>query len=496
MMKVYDKLIKPIKEVNYLRAENVDRYRLIMRYFFLEYEKIHYWLHKEDVYNEIHQLEGYEDYTLDLCQQDLKMLTEWGNLTANQDSNKVKTIEDFKNKQYRYQLSEYSVEIERLTLKLENLEIEGASLEPTLLERIYQQLLQTPQMKYKENQEIHGWLNLLMNDFIRLNQNYQDYIKTLNSAKAEELMKTTEFLLYKDKIVMYLRTFVIVMQEKGTLIAEILMSINQDELDDLFKKAAHYELSIPRLGFDLSYEAVYQNFKEKWFNLYQWFVGHDGINEVEHLYDLSNEIIRKMTRYAQQIAEMLNRGSNRKEQYMHIAQLFESCQDIYEAHNMSAYVFGVENILHLKGIEHRTSEDIDMGVYQEKPKHLLFDAHSKIVRKKTIRQPAKDYSKEKEQERLKLEKRLAIQMDKVNFLIENHQIDFKELPKVDSFTRKTLLSWLSKALSQEDKTSKTDDGRIYSIDLSLKDELCTLYSDDGDFIMPHFIIKFKENKHG
>ena len=494
-MKVYDKLVKPIKEVRYLQAENVDRYRLIMRYFFLEYEKIHYWLHKEDVYNEIHQLPGYEDYTLDLCQQDLKQLVEWGNLTANQDSNKVKTIEDFKNKQYRYQLSEYSVEIERLTLKLENLEIEGASLEPTLLERIYQQLLQTPQMKYKEDQEIHGWMNMLMNDFIRLNQNYQDYIKTLNSAKAEELMKTTEFLLYKDKIIMYLRTFVIVMQEKGTLIASVLKEINQEELDFLFFFFSHYELSILRLGFDLSYEVVFQNFREKWFNLYQWFVGHDGVNEVEHLYDLSNEIIRKMTRYAQQIAEMLNRGSNRKEQYIHIGELFKECRDINEAHNMASYVFGVEGMLHLKYISPRTSDDIDQGVYQEKSTHLKFDGHSKIVRKKTIRQPAKDYSVEKKLERLKIEKQLEKQMNKINELIVDNKIDFKDLPKLDSFSRKTLLNWLSKALGQEDKTSKTDDGRIYYLDLKYKDELCTLHSDDGDFIMPHFVINFKETDH-
>lgn len=32
-MKINEKLTKPITEVNYLRAENVDRYRVIIRYF-------------------------------------------------------------------------------------------------------------------------------------------------------------------------------------------------------------------------------------------------------------------------------------------------------------------------------------------------------------------------------------------------------------------------------------------------------------------------------
>ena len=197
-MKVTEKLLKPITEVNYLRAENVDRYRLIMRFFFLEYEKIHYWLHKEDIFEEIRRIPGYASYTLDLCQQDLQALVNWGNLTALQDSNKVRTIQDFKNKKFRYQLTEYAVEIERMIIRLEHLEVEGASLEPTLLERIYKQLSEIEIIIHQEQVDVHGWLTLLMNDFVRLNQNYQDYIKTLNSARAEELMKSTEFLALSD----------------------------------------------------------------------------------------------------------------------------------------------------------------------------------------------------------------------------------------------------------------------------------------------------------
>lgn len=49
-----------------------------------------------------------------------------------QDSGKATTYKEFKNKKFRYQMSEYSVEIERLTLRLENLEVEGASLQPSL----------------------------------------------------------------------------------------------------------------------------------------------------------------------------------------------------------------------------------------------------------------------------------------------------------------------------------------------------------------------------
>ena len=46
-MQVSDKLIKPLTEAKYLNADNVSRYRCIMRIFFEHYEKLKYWLYQE-----------------------------------------------------------------------------------------------------------------------------------------------------------------------------------------------------------------------------------------------------------------------------------------------------------------------------------------------------------------------------------------------------------------------------------------------------------------
>ena len=84
-------------------------------------------------------------------------------------------------------MSEYSVEIERLVVRLENLFIEGASLEPTLLERIRLSIQRFPEMAELDEISVYTWWNDLNNDFVRLNQNYQDYMRDLNSVKAEEM---------------------------------------------------------------------------------------------------------------------------------------------------------------------------------------------------------------------------------------------------------------------------------------------------------------------
>ena len=135
-MQLSDKLTKPLTEVKYLNADNVSRYRCIMRIFFENYERLKYWLYQDEVYTEMLKNPLWQDYKPEQCQQDLTMLTEWKNLNTIQDTRNITSIEEFKNKKYRYQMSEYSVEIERLVIRLENLLIEGSSLEPTLLERI------------------------------------------------------------------------------------------------------------------------------------------------------------------------------------------------------------------------------------------------------------------------------------------------------------------------------------------------------------------------
>lgn len=169
-MQVTEKLTKALTEVKYLNADNVSRYRCIMRIFFENYEKLKYWLYQEEIYDQMKEDPFFADYRIEQCQQDLAMLVEWKNLNTIQDTRKVASIEEFKNKKYRYQMSEYSVEIERLVLRLENLFVEGSSLEPTLLERIRRNVNRFEEMSKEgiDTDTVYTWWNDLNNDFIRL----------------------------------------------------------------------------------------------------------------------------------------------------------------------------------------------------------------------------------------------------------------------------------------------------------------------------------------
>lgn len=494
-MELSDKLLKPIKETAYLTAENVRRYRVILRYFYIQYEKIKYWMEQEEIYQELRSHTEFSDYTGDQCRQDLDSLVNWGNLLTMQDTKKVTSIEAFKNRQYRYQLSEYSVEIERMTLRLEKLFVEGASLEPTLLEKIKNEISKMADMTGKPALEVYGWWNDLNNDFIRLNQNYQDYMRDLNSTKAEELMKTTQFLLYKDRLIEYLRSFIKGMQLNVGAIEEQIRRITPEQREIIFRKVVEYEMAIPRLDTEVNEHELYEKAQGRFGSMRDWFVEHEGApSEASRLFDMTNESIRRITRYATQISEQFTSGANRKEEYKKLCSIFMKCKDLSEAHRLSAMVFGVEKPFHLKGDFERVTDSINSGVYEEEPFTLEIIPRVREYREKTERSYIREYKAEKEQAKQEAIAEMEREKEMMQGFLVDDKIQFNQLPLLTPKARNVLLLWLSRAL-EGDNRGKTEDGREYYVENPKTDSKCTLLCEDGSFEMPAFILVFEKESN-
>lgn len=492
-MQVSDKLTKTLTEVKYLNADNVDRYRCIMRIFFDNYEKLRYWLYQEEVYDEMIKDPYFANYRMEQCQQDLAMLTEWKNLNTIQDTRKVSSIEEFKNKKFRYQMSEYSVEIERLVIRLENLFIEGASLEPTLLERIRNNIERFEFMEEQDQNTVYTWWGDLNNDFVRLNQNYQDYIRDLNSVKAEQMMQTKEFLVFKDRLIEYLRNFIKGLQRNVGAIDEELRAITTECKERVFEKVIEYELQIPRMDVEISRTQIEDRVKGKYQSIYDWFASENGDeNEAAKLFDATNDIIRRITRYAAQLSEKNAMGANRREEYRKVAEIFMKCKDMEEAHKLSAMVFGMEQPFHLKADLVRNSDSMNLSVYEERPLDVRLKPRVRTYREKMNRTAITELAEDKHRARQEFITRQLEDRNKLRSLEQDGQIDFGQLPVIEPHIREILLKWMSYALEDADLAGRTEDGRNYHLDDSKATEKCVLHCEDGNMTMPHFCIVFEE----
>lgn len=487
-------ITKTIEESRYLATENTWRYRTIVRTIYKSYNKMKYWLYKEDIFFELKNYEEFESYTLDNLKNDLDALVNWGNLNAMADTTKVNSIEEFKNREFRYQLSPVTIEFERMLINLEHMKIENsATLESALVER-FRNLLEdykTP----KEDKKLYEWWKELNISFQNLNRNYQDYISKFYSPKNDEVMKTTEFLIFKEGFVKYLREFIRTLQLNSFAIRDIFNEINEEEFEELIGRVFTYEKKIQSLDI-LMDEAEYKELNlGRIQSMKDWFIPINGKTAlVDQLISNTNEVIRKITRYAASIADKKNNNANRKEEYKKIAKFFNECEDIKDAHKLSAVVFGASNIIKILAKEERETESINSSIYEEVPREYIIKPRIRNYREKIIKNPIIDKKAEKEEKMKKVLERRESEQKIVKKYIENGEIDFERLPIIPSQDRNLLLRLISKGQNKKRNWNTGEINMEYKVLIVEPEKTISLHCEDGVLRMPHYKIIINQEK--
>ena len=477
-MEITDKLTKSISETAYLTKENTKRYRPILRFFYLQNQKMNFMLYKEDVFNEFAGKQGFEDYTLEQCDSDLTTLTEWKNLIAIQDTSVAYTLEEFKNKKYRYQLSDFAVKIESLVIELENLHIEGASLEPTLIERIKEGIAQINSIVNENETKVNGWWENLNADFKRLNDNYQGYIKSFYNIRMEEIAQSSKFIARKNDLVLYLREFIKALQDNSYHIEKILREVKPEIENKILEK-------------ELPEQEMRDRNSGKWKNIKRWFIGDEKRDsEVHNIEEKTSEIIRKITRIANQIAESRGNINSRKAEYKKICEMFCNTNNMEEAHKLSSLVFGMENTRHMKGNFERETDNINSSILDEKKIEIEVKPRIRAFKERKDRTIIEDKSEIK---RLKIEEYLKQREEERKLIrryIINGKIVIKDLPEIEPVVRKSVLKWVSQANQTETKTTITEYGEKVQLVIPKNGERCTLKCTDGVLNMPAYELLF------
>ena len=485
---------EPIYETSYLSVPNASVYRNIMRVFYREYERMNFKLYKEDIFRILKLDERFADYSMEQLVVDLEALVRWKNLTPIQDPGRVYTIADYKNKQYQYTMSEYAVEIERLTVRLENIFLESGNLSTNFFVRIERSLGEAEDMKVAPLKEVNEWWSLLQEDFKRLNQNYQDYLRDFYSGKSEQLMKSVEFVVHKDKFIKYLNEFVQEMQKHSRRIEQILVKIIPDMEEIILEKVIQSELDIPHALLEIHGNAepnIRENVMGKWNSLKNWFIDSDKWEcECKKVLKITNDVIRSIIQNAALIVQIQNWGISRKDDYKKFLELFLKCKDMDEAEKLSAHVFGVQKIQHFKTIKPREEDSINVSVYDEEPSEFLLKPHTRTYREKKDKRGFEDKTLEKIIQREEYLKQARKQKDIVMHYIKDNKITFSEIEEtVTPDTRTIFLQWITQANMSSQKTGRTEYGQEYR--LIRKKENCVLKCQDGELTMPSYVLEFK-----
>ncbi|MEN6414791.1 MAG: TIGR02677 family protein [Veillonellales bacterium] len=488
-----DQDLRPIVEVSYLSTDNTWRYRAILRYCFLQHERLRHYVYPEEIYQDLRQNSFFAEYSEDQLQQDLKQLVEWKNLIPRQETGRVHTIEDFKRKKFRYQCTPYTIEIERMVNKLAQLGggFGGGSLEVTLFERLLSSLVRLlEQGMTLEAGELNQTWEDLYGYFRDMVQNASDYLAHLKSDKVEEHMMTEAFVAYKNAFTQYLQNFILSMQRTSFKIEGALKKASPELAAGIAGRLADYQLSIPRMEPQPGREEWQESYQDKYRSLSEWFLGRGNHpSELITLQNETTETIRRITRFAQRVGERRQAFRSRRHDYLHLAGWFAGLPAVGECHQLSSLLFGIAHTRHFYG-EPRLSEDMDSLVWDEAPTVVTVTPRVAGYREKSRPGAVVDRTAEK---RAALQEYIAGQRQKealLEGLICNQRIVLADLPEVDPFVRKTLLVWITRCMQNKERRIQTETGRSIRLLDGVRGSRTVLRSTDGELEMPNYILEF------
>ena len=483
-MEVYEKLTKQISETKYLSTENSYRYRPIMRCFYHHYERLEYWLYKEDIFNELKNNELFKNYTLEECERDLETLNEWLSLSKMQDTKNASSIEEFKNKKFRYQLTEYATEIERLTISLEEMEIKTASLEPKLFDRIRIALSNFENISSLSEEEVNDLWTNLNEDFTKLNQNYQDFLKKFNEPKSEELLQSVLFLRFKSEIIKYLREFIKGYQKNVHYIKNSISKIDETIQEEFLNKLNSYYKKTPIFSKDFDFEYFKEVNQGKITNIFKWFNGTISTpSEGEKLMNTTDNIIVKITKYANSLVELRGNMTNRKEEYKHLCKLFDKLDNIDLANKYSSVIFGIENVRHFTGYSNINTDTI-VNSYDIPSIDIVLSSRTKMRKEKIKIAPIVNKSEEKRKQLEEYRKNQEENKKILKKLIKDKKIVLTNEINLSKIERR----YIQKLLSTSNK-KETEFGLSYNI--NKQNGKCKIISEDGIFYMDSLEIEFE-----
>lgn len=470
-----NKYLEQINEVKYLAQENTYRYRLIVKFLFNKYEEAEYWLYKEEIYNEIKKT--ISTYTEEELDRDLEFLLTNGSITKLQDTQNVNTIDDFKYHNFRYQITDKAVVIERMTIELEEIEVKVTSLEPRLFERINNHIKRFTIDIYSlnESQIYELWIDL-NNDFKNLNEHYQDFLKKFHEAKTEELLQSKAFLDFKNSVINYINDFINSYIKNSTSIKNYLLEIDEEKTKYLMDTLITYQKKAPKMSLEFDYDRLKKVNYGKWQSIRKWFISNKGLSEGERLLEATQKIIQKIYKYASSLIELHGNMINRKEEYKHICHLFDEVNTNEEANKLSQAIFGIKVCHHYKAISTINTDSL-IKSYDVPPIEIPINTPIKEYKISNQRTVVTDKTLEKERILARAKEQEKIRKTQLKNLIKSGKIELKDKIFLEEIERRYVLDLIEKY--NGNKTKESEFGYSYFI-INGKDK-CQIISPDGIF---------------
>lgn len=487
--------MEKIMSTNYLTVENFSRYRQIMRYFYESHRQMQGVLYRPEILA-VMQEKYHESYGELEVDQDLANLVAWGNLQKQQELIRPKSIEEYRNKNFRYQITEAGILVEEMVYQLTHVKHAAVG---ELNEESFRHLLSLLQeLVAGKTLNAELW-EKIRQEFRQIGENTANYIGYITSPEVDSRMKTEAFLVYKDQFVGYLRDFIVSVQSLYYQFQTILNKLLQLDFTPLVQALWEKEKARPVMEQILEEEVATQ-FSGELKALQRWFLGTETrTSEYDNLMAQTNQMIAKMTSLIYYFGQESKQYQSRKKDYLHLATWFAATSSLADAQKMFAGIFGLAHGRNLYVTAPSEATNVRENSWELAPAVLNLTKRSQGGARLGKAVAVTLDSAAKAERQARYFKELAAKKEKIMTYFQGDCLDFTQIPPLDSASRRVFLRWIAQAVAVARKNASA--GKIthryrteldfdVQITLDLQREI-TILCTDGKLQMPYTVMERK-----
>lgn len=483
---------KPVVEATYLRTDNTDRYRVITHYFHQRYKLQQHRLKVRQVWEYVRN--AYDPgYTVEMCERDLEALHQWGNLGREQDRETVGSVEEWNNRDYVYDITQWTVRFERMLEDARNDSGTRGSLDPTLIEFIRHNVetfnttieqLDASKAADPEfvSKKIRRPWETLYSQFEELTTSANDFHRELREAYKSDLADLDAFLIYKKVLHENLSGFINELVDardplrfytarwRDTGLAARLVS--------LLAASKATTLAAPDDG------ALSAEFGRQVTAFISWFQHDGGLDALKRTTRNAIQTVIQLT------ARRIERGrlaGSRREQLTRLATTFARCETLDEAHLLGALTLGSPGARHVQGVGAWGGMSRTTSVWEQSPQGIPI---RRIVRGRRPKPRPEPVANRRAARQALLEeeaRKQAAEQEKWDQLFADGPISLTSLEVEDVEVRDRILEALDSCLMSPDGRGTSSDGSTIRLEPPAPGTPpgC-LSAPDGDFLLPAF----------
>jgi uncharacterized protein (TIGR02677 family) len=282
----------------------------------------------------------------------LRMLQQWGNLEATQDSAEAVALEEFYRSRFLYALSAPGEAAERALAVFEETVHQPGELQTAALRdiaeflEVIRVLIENPE---PDVAKLHTQLLALTERFRNLTNRAQAFMRDLQSTIQLHGVSVTQFLEYKQLLVDYLDRFLGDLVLATNEICQKILLLEQAGIRDQFRPVARRALADALLRTVEMEEQEATRWEGCWNGLRRWFLGEaNGSSQAEILRARAREAIPALLFTLQNINDQRVTRSDRFTDWQTLAVWFAEAPIDEDTHRLWRAGFGMAPARHLQ----------------------------------------------------------------------------------------------------------------------------------------------------